>query len=302
MLNSNLTVLKPNDSVDAILKKANLGWEVVQRDLFAEFEGKKVNAGRKALMRADTGDVLTVTGPNWKPIQNRAMVEFFKTFADEGGATIESVRTLRGGRGLFATLDIKADFELDGHDKVKGLIGIASFHQVGNATTMMSMSSRLVCENQLENFFKKSDAKYRQNHLSEFDFQAARDTVTAAKETLMKFAAEAKALKKFKMSEIEVLKLFASHFVKEEGLHLEGLVNRMQNEEREQPLPVRQLMHSYAKAPGASPGDAWGALNAVTHWADHVAGTSADARFNRATFGANARLKQAVKAELLEMV
>ena len=294
--------LKKGDSVDAILSKANLNWDVQQIDAFINFEGKKTSIGRKALIRSDNGKVLTVTGPNWKPVQNRDIVKFFKDFSDETGSKLERIGQIRGGRGIWAQASIGSDFKLAGGDEVKGYVILSSFHAVGHATSVMTSATRLWCDNSLAMAFKESKDKYRQNHMAEFEFSAAREAVGFAKEEIVKFSLEAKALKQLKMSEFETVRLFAQQFVEEEKDKLDESVKAMMENEELQPLRLKQVLHSYVKAPGASVGNGWGALNAITHWADHVAGSDAEARFNRATFGDNSRLKQQVKKQLLEMV
>jgi hypothetical protein len=65
---------------------------------------------------------------------------------------------------------------------------------------------------------------------------------------------------------------------------------------------VKTIMGAYKNAPGADPGNGWGALNAVTYFADHIASRTDDKRLTNAWLGKTANQKQKVLAELLEMV
>jgi phage/plasmid-like protein (TIGR03299 family) len=54
---------------------------------------------------------------------------------------------------------------------------------------------------------------------------------------------------------------------------------------------MADLERVYQTAPGAAPGTAYGALQAVTHWVDHVRGKDTDARVASALFGQGQNLK-----------
>ncbi len=112
------------------------------------------------------------------------------------------------------------------------------------------------------------------------------------------FEREAQKLSKLKFSEEEAHKFLARQFVDDVS---EEVLDALIKNEDQQPLQLRQVLHSYVKAPGAAPGTGWGVLNAVTHWADHVAGNKASTRFDKAMFGVNAKLKNRVANELLEL-
>jgi hypothetical protein len=64
---------------------------------------------------------------------------------------------------------------------------------------------------------------------------------------------------------------------------------------------LHEVLLSNEQAPGALPGTGWGILNAVTYWADHVAGRDKAARLNKSWFGSNGDVKLAVERGLLEM-
>jgi hypothetical protein len=61
------------------------------------------------------------------------------------------------------------------------------------------------------------------------------------------------------------------------------------------------VLDAYLNAPGADPGNAWGLLNGVTYWADHLASRTTDKRLTNSWFGKTATLKQKVMSDLLEL-
>jgi hypothetical protein len=61
------------------------------------------------------------------------------------------------------------------------------------------------------------------------------------------------------------------------------------------------VLDAYLNAPGADPGNAWGLLNGVTYWADHLASRTQDKRLTNSWFGKTGTLKQKVMSDLLEL-
>lgn len=288
----------PTDTVDEIMAKANMNWEVQHTDCYMDWGGKKEKIARKALVRDDNGHLLTVTGPKWKPVLNRDVVSFFFNIVQQSGAELINIGEVKGGKGIWAQCDIKAGFELKGGDKVQGNIIFCSWHEVGKATVAATSANRLWCQNQLAMALRKSNGKYKQSHIQNFNFDLAMQAVLNAKDEIVTFSKQAEKLSKVKLSEDEAHKFLAKHFVTDiSDDRLDALIKN----EDQQPLAFKQVLHSYVKAPGANPGSAWGVLNAVTHWADHVAGLKPSTRFDRAMFGDNAKLKNEVLNDLLEL-
>ena len=78
-------------------------------------------------------------------------------------------------------------------------------------------------------------------------------------------------------------------------------VNELMTDMTARSQKLHQVLLAVEDAPGAIPGNGWGVLNAVTYWADHIAGRSRDKRLNNAWFGENAALKLKVEKGLLEL-
>jgi phage/plasmid-like protein (TIGR03299 family) len=305
-LKSSRAEVSYDDTVDAMLDKTGLGWSVEKRPLFyADENGKRHETNKMAIVRSDTYEHLGSASENWKPVQNRDIVSFFKTFADEGGARICRLGNVREGRGIWALAEIDSTFNVGGGDEVKGFILLSSWHEPGRATKICTTPIRVWCDNALVRAYDESNAKYSQTHRYEFDFMQAREAVGFAKEEMNQFQIEARKLKTIEMSEYKTLRVLADEFTIDasEKRTASEIAKEMERDEEARPLIIKQLMESYHKAPGATPGNAWGVLNAVTHWCDHVAGHNANGhtRFDRAFFGNRAKSKNSVKSTLLAM-
>ena len=87
-----------NVTCDEMLVAAGLDWTVEQIPCFIEIDGQKVAVERKALVRSSDKKILTVTGNNWRPFQNKDAMNFFRDWAAVGGCTLETAGSLHGGK------------------------------------------------------------------------------------------------------------------------------------------------------------------------------------------------------------
>lgn len=290
-------------SVDEMLVAAGLNWNVIEVPCFIDFAGKRKKVDRKAIVRETDGKVFSITGDNWKPVQNREVMEFFRSYTEEGGATLETAGSLKDGKVIWGLAQIKGGFELNGRDAVKAYILMTSSHEIGNATHVRSTPIRVVCVNTMRAALGNNVEHYRQDHRKAFDISKARETVQLAQEGMGKLQMEAKALQQLKMSEFDTVRTFARHFQPKpvDVVHEDEFVQAMIDDPEKQNLHMKQLEWANLKAPGATPGTGWGVYNAVTYWTDHIAGSNNSSRMFNSWLGKRGQVKEDVKKELLEM-
>jgi phage/plasmid-like protein (TIGR03299 family) len=295
-------------TVDEMLLAAGLDWSVDQHDCWADINGSRISVGRKALVRSSDSKILTVTGPGWKPLQNAEALGFFREYAEAGGATLETAGSLRGGKIVWGLARVATGFTINSNDHVKGYILLVSPHEVGKSITVRTTSVRVVCANTLAmaGGVAGKNAEYRQSHIMDFDVEAAKATVELVKTQIAQMAINAETLSQMQMSDYDTVRFLAKFFqpmTKEE----EAVASE---EQRTASLLADPTLRNPAlegtlwavkKAPGATPGNAWGVLNGVTYWTDHMAGRSSDARLFNSWLGDLSRKKSAVANGLLEM-
>lgn len=295
----------PNTSVDDMLLAAGLDWEVKLRPIFAQAEtGEMIKLPlRRALVRSSDNKVMSVTGDLWKPFQNRDALEFFREYTEMGGAKLETAGSLRGGKVIWALASINDGFTVNRTDHTKGYVLLISPHEVGKAITVRTTTVRVVCANTMALAESNNAAQYSQNHLSKFNVSAAKETIGLAREQLHQAHLDAQTLSKMKLSEFDTVRFLASFFQPTpEGVKQEAFVDELLNSPNTRSKILENVLSSVNDAPGATPGTAWGVLNGVTHWVDHVAGAKPEARLFNAWLGERARLKLDVRDQLLAMV
>jgi phage/plasmid-like protein (TIGR03299 family) len=293
-------------SVDDWLVAAGLNWNVDLRPMYAHLGNKMIRVPNKsALIRDRDNRVLTIASDAWKPIQNRAMLEFFNEYARAGGATLETAGSLRDGKLVWGLANLNHGFYTNnGADAVKGYVLFASPHEHGKVTSVRVTGTRVVCANTMQIAMGDRDMLYTQSHVHSFNFDNAREHIGLAHEGMLQLELNAKALEQLQMSEFDTVRLLAKYF-QPDTEQTDDSINLLLSNRNERTIVRKNLSDVWRcleDAPGATPGNGWGVLNAVTYWADHEASNSQDARLRSAWFGKNNVLKQDVEKDLLAML
>jgi phage/plasmid-like protein (TIGR03299 family) len=289
----------PSVSVEEMLTASGLDWDVALHPMFTRVGDRNVAVPNKsALVRSTDDKVLTTASNKWRPVQNREVLEFFRAYTQAGGATLETAGSLNGGRTVWGLANLGHGFKVGNGDAVKGYVLLASHHEMGKATTVRLTSVRVVCANTMAMAVKGKRAAYSQNHLSDFDAEAARETLGIAHEGMVQMELNAQKLSSLKLTEADTVEFLAKHFQADGGTMD---VNQILSDEKKRSKSLHEVLLSNTLAPGALPGTGWGVMNAVTYWADHVAGRDAGARLNKSWFGSSGDVKLNVERELLEM-
>jgi phage/plasmid-like protein (TIGR03299 family) len=299
----------PGDSLEIIRKKAGLDYTVHARPLFFTPPGDLLSDSselyrvkdQKALVRNDTGELLSIVGARYKVVQPGAVLEFFRDLLHHQGLSMEVAGALDYGRKVWALARIDDQFSLHGADTQVPYVLIATSYDGTLATTAMLTSVRVVCMNTLRfsGAFRadgSSDGVYRVRHDQEFVVRDAHGKLGLNEDAWLEYQKNLANLASFQLSEAEALEYF--YLIAGQG---DAIVR---NEDNGQvisfPEPSRvtkQFINAYLNGPGAelpgTKGTLWGALNAVTFYQDHVAPASdRGARFNSATFGGGNQRKQ----------
>lgn len=298
--------------VEEMIQVAGLDWTVEKRPMVAATSYNEKTHKHTfdlevpdfyALVRSSDDKVLDVVGSRYTPVQNTEAFEFFKEFVEAGDATMETAGSLRGGRLVWGLADLNASFRLPGKDEVKGYLLIAAPHEQGKSLIIRLTNIRVVCNNTLTLALREkgSASEFRMPHLQSFDanvIQRAKETLGIAREQLREFERNARLLKKLKVTTGDVTRICAELFTDATPEDVEDMVTDPDSNATPR---IKSILSAYTQAPGADPGTGWGALNAVTYWADHIASRTQDQRLANAWFGKTAVQKEKVLNTLLEM-
>jgi phage/plasmid-like protein (TIGR03299 family) len=265
--------------------------------------------GQFHLMRSTDGKVLTSCGQRWKPIQNRDVFAFFKRVVEAGNATMETAGSLHGGRVVWALARLGEHFKLPGNDVVRAHVLLVSPHEHGKAAKGRAVATRVVCANTMAMAEGEvgTSFDFSHSHATSFDPELYSVKFELAREEFASFERQARSLKKTRMTWEQVLSVLLPIFQPVEGVEeptaadeLKWARELLEDASKMSPT-MKALATAYTEAPGADPGNAWGALNAVTYHIDHSARRDQSRRMASAWMGKGARAKQTVLDSLLAL-
>lgn len=294
--------LEPGAPIEDWLVAAGLNWDVAMHPMFAKVGDEMIRVdNQSALVRSTDHKVLTTASDQWKPIQNREVLEFFRDYAEAGGATLETAGSLHNGRLVWGLANIGHGFTTGNKgDAVKGYVLFAASHQKGKSNSARLTATRVVCANTMAIAMNDDETVYKQSHTNFFDFGAAKDTMNLAHEGMVQLEMNAKALEQLKLSEFDTVRTLAKFFRPE--LNTDAKVSDFIADQDAPLTNLHRVLAAVNTAPGATPGNGWGVLNGVTYFLDHVSGPSRDGRLTSAWFGKGSQVKRDVEEALLELV
>lgn len=287
---------KVNGSKDVadIVRAASIDWTVTKEPLFTD-RGERMNRAY-GLIRSTDRQQLAVVGERYKPVQNVEAFEIFRSYLAEGGCEMDIAGSLAKGRLVWGMARLGDDFKLSGGDKLSPYLFLGNPHGIGRSLTARIVTVRDVCNNTLQVAMRdgQAGAVWRMTHASIFDLpkmKNAHETIDAAR-----IAAKASAIEANKMAKKKITDDAATDII------TKIFGSAVDDQGEKQSRRVNQILDAYRNAPGAMPGNAWGLMNAVTYYADHIATRNPDARMTSSFIGINAGKKNQVKKLLLEMV
>lgn len=307
------TAVDPNLTPKQMMVAAGLDWTVSKHKLFAHLTDpadgkvKSYPSNRMALVRDTDNTILTVVGENWKPTQNEEAFSFFNKF-HSAGAKMETAGSLFGGRRVWCLARLGASFTVGGKstgDTTNGYLLFSLPHELGNSIQVRTTSVRVVCNNTLTwSLNGKTDSEYRQSHANHFDFDQAKEVVELANQRIVDQGKWSEKLLKQKFSDQDAIRFFSelvsddtlAEFIEDEE-ELKFQAQFLNGNSR-----LGNILNSYKNAPGATPGNAWGVLNSITHFVDHVSGNRSETRLNSAWYGTGNNLKVQAVQKLEEMI
>jgi phage/plasmid-like protein (TIGR03299 family) len=284
------------------VKAAKLDWELQRVPVQYLVDGKlSTMADRFVLARSDTHAALSVVGPEYKVVQPKEVIEFYRTLVEQQGFSLETAGALNGGRKVWALAKTGRAMQLerDKGDEVHAYLLLATSCDKTLATTAAFTSIRVVCQNTLNMVIEgrgtKAQRQIKVPHDEIFFPQTVQAQLGLLDDRFKSFAASVQ-----KLTECEIDRVRAGE-----------VITQLLRSKSDKPLSQRAqlelatILSLCASAPGqdlkSAKGTAWGLMNAVTYYADHVRNGSASSRLDSAWFGAGASLKHRTWDLLLDL-
>lgn len=213
-------------------------------------------------------EALGVVGSSYTPIQNEEHAEFLNHLTDQSGAVFDTAGSLRGGRQIFVTMQLRESMNVGGTDRVDLLIAALNSHDGSSAFRVLVTPVRVVCAN--------TQAAALNNHVSSISIRhtaSARAAVQAARDVLGltfaycdAFQAEAEQLLETAMTDAAFDGLITRVFGPTDA-------NAPTRTPRAESKRRRTLAALFADSQTQANirGSAWAGYQAVTEYVDHFA-------------------------------
>ena len=143
--------------IQDVLNETNLNWTVREESLTTQ--SGIIIPKRKAIVRDDTNEVLSIHGMGYYPYQNHQLIELLDKVSQQSGLPIHRGGMFGNGEKVF--IQLKSNDMKLGDDKIEGYItGINSF----DGTTSLAFGPSNItisCQNTFFGAFRSMDTKVR---------------------------------------------------------------------------------------------------------------------------------------------
>lgn len=271
-------------TVDEALDAAHMrGWDVRTMPLTAEVPDQTGEGtlsltvpDRNVVLRTNPvnggTEALGVVGNRWTPFQNEQTTELLNQIVDEGGAHIETIGALRGGRDTFVTMKLPSHMEF--RSPVTGELDVTDLYisVLNNHTGQAPLRAliapvRIVCANtqRMAEHAARSTAALRHTGTPDKRLAEIRQLLGLTFQYRDTFVEQVEKLIKREMTPVQVIEVL------EDIWNVPGATTEKQAESRK--LRAAEVVDLYRTAETVAPfrGTAFGVYNAVTEYLDHVA-------------------------------
>jgi phage/plasmid-like protein (TIGR03299 family) len=286
-------------------REAGLDWEVRESDVFyyAEPTVLRSSKTRKVLYRSDSLEPLSVVSNRYKAVQPGQILEFYRDLVSDFGFEIETAGSLKGGLKVWALANTKNAHILRAQEELQAYLLLATSYDATFATTAQFTGVCVVCNNTLQMAFDSASGQIKIGHRDDFNEQEVKaqlglsretfDRFTAATEALTRVGIDAAKARAFYRDVMQVSRddsLVKPREMAEKNMADTFTRNFTENRYIGSDLEVRN-------------GTAWGLVNVVTEYLDHVRRQSVvGSRFDSAQFGRGAVIKNRAFKQALELV
>lgn len=300
-------------SIGVWAKEAGMDWKANEAGVNFNIPGETfpIQAeGYKMLYRSDNRHQLSIVGADYKIVQPRDVLEFFRDLTEQNGWWIHTAGVLRDGRKLWAMATNGDEGSVVKGDTIKRNLLLATSLDGSMKTVAQETQVRVVCANTLAMAIGRDGAGNKSaivtSHRSVFDPEAVKRALGIKQDHFKNFMAKAQELAETPVKVDEARDLLriifrvnapAKQAAKPKLAWLAGLTSLAEEPETPDTRSIVRVLELFqGEGMGADmkgvKGTRWGLLNAVSEHVDHEMGRSSDTRLDAAWFGRGAAIKK----------
>lgn len=318
------TILKDPPSVEEGIKAAGLAWDVALHDILLALPDSKARPiidTHKAVVRQTDNSVLGIVSNQYVPIQNKDVFSFFDAFIQDGTCSLEAAGSVRNGKNVWALARITSgDVEVSPEDTLFSYLLMATTHDGSGSAWAAFTGIRVVCWNTYSAAVRSAESTeghraLRVAHKGNVreNIEAVRATINIGKRRMGDLVEAAQVMRR---KDLDVASFYAfmenvyapqRNELRKNLQDIYAVYNdeSRPKEQREMALeaaqkieeqlarPVRKtstlqmLVELFERGPGANLAGqtVWGAVNAVTHYEEHLRPGGNEDRLYSSWFG-----------------
>jgi phage/plasmid-like protein (TIGR03299 family) len=250
--------------------------------------------GRVVLYRGDTHSPLSIVSDDYKIVQPKQILEFFRDLVAINGMTLETAGVLFGGRNYWAMANTNCEDQVVDGDTVKGRLLLTTSCDGTMASTAKYIAERVVCRNtQRIALAEKDGAKptIKVTHSSEFNPTKIKQALGLLGHGWEKYMRNVRLMAEKKVTDDDVKKYIATLILNKnqfEKFENENTIHRRVEAKLD---TIFNLYKGEGMGAEMVTGTVWGAYNAVTEYVDHRIGNIPDNKLWNSWFGFQENLK-----------
>jgi phage/plasmid-like protein (TIGR03299 family) len=284
----------PATAAEAIVA-AKMDWQVITEPVYtgSTYGGFIQIPNKKAIIREDTGEVFTIMGQGYQPVQNVEAFSFFDGVIAQGEAVYHTAGSLLNGRRVWILAKLPEDITINEEDVIQPYILLSNSHDGSLALRMQITPIRVVCSNTLRYAMQNRGGfygKHTKNVLNKVE--EAREMLGLATAYYEMFAKQADQMLNTRLTVMQV----QDYLQKLYRFNPDKTYEKQDNRVIRAYETTLDLLSHPTNMVGGMAGTAWAAWNAVTYYVDHervVRGDyKNDKRLDASWFGAGADIRQ----------
>lgn len=279
------------------IELARLDYDVVKVPNYAFYNGEFLDTPASfSTLRTDTGQILgDRIGKNYTIVQNLEAFEFFDTITETGSAIYETAGVLGVGEKIFVTAKMPDTIRIAGTDDLTEVYVLLTSSHDGSGSIIAAVTPiRVVCQNTLNMALGNTINRVSIRHSS-----MVKQRLADAHNVLgisKAFVAEAN----------ECFNFLSKKYVSDDSV--KELIRNLFNEQERDSTRIKNIedavLECYFAGVGQEKivGTAWGAINGITFYLDHVKNYRNDStKFDNVLGGASANIATKATDLLLAM-
>lgn len=270
-------------------ERAKLNWTVAKRPYRRDCPGSP-QARQHEIYRVEDNEELGSVRARYQVYQNADAFAFGDSLVQDGRARWADAGQQGNGWRVFMVMQLIEPFTvLD--DEIRLYLFMQTSHDGSSAVRGFVTPIKFFCTNQMEAIRNTALSRFTFQHTTNLQqrLDEARLSFQTAVSYETAFTEMAEALVKVPVT-ADRLRLVLQDTVPQRRGRRDGV--------------IEDVLHTYATSPTVEPwrGNAWGAVNAVTEYFDHVIPSrTGNARFERIMMAEGARMRNNVTAKLLAL-